>query len=198
MDQETRTVGPINEGIGSLAIVQKILSDGYRACNADWTPEEMDDSMFNPLFVRVMSDHFTTFARLLKDDTSEARLERWLNTLKMTDVAAFQRIRNVLTKKDDESSYNMVLQTTYQELDREVFSEPNEDVEDEFPFSEFMNLIMDCVDSFIEFLHEPSAVHLEELVYPRFVGPFARHLLTILADENDTTLMRLISSQDVR
>lgn len=177
VDEETRlsTTTPVIEDIGSLAVIQSIISEGYQAINAD------GDIDLSPLFMRVMSDNFQAFTELLKDEASEARLERWLSTLQMRDVASFQRIRNVLSHHNITATFEDVSIT---------HSSGNENADDSFLAADFKGVITDCLDSFIDLLHEPSLTHLESLVGPQFVGPTARYLLAeISGDRQDESLI---------
>ena len=174
-DNETHVAGgpPINDEIGgSLAVVRRIIVDGIQAAN-DLTEEE---PTFSPLFLRVMSDNFGTFHRLMKNEESEARMVRWLTTLRMSDVASFGRIQSIVV--DDE------VRSTFEEL-RSTFLDEEDD--SFFPIDMF-NLITECLDSFIKLLQEPSFVAStaeDRLVDPRFVGPVARYLLHEMAGDEE-------------
>lgn len=182
VDEETRFTGvPINDKVGgSLAIVRKIIADGVEAAD-DLTQVE---PIFSPVFLRVMSDNFATFHRLLKNEGNEARLERWLTTLRMSDVASFDRIRSIVVDQG--------VNKTFEELRATIISDGDDSF---FPIDMF-HVIVECLDSFIKVLQDPSLVSSnveERLVDPRFVGPVARYLLHEMAGDAEENRQSILT-----
>lgn len=132
-----------------------------------------------PLIERVITANVKPITKTLRDPNFGLYVERWMETLRQDEVENLKTLRKILARKE--------IVRTFKEMD--TMSKKDKTQPAVVP-SDFKEMIVQSLDSFITVLDEKAGAESSEVVAAGYVGACARVLLLKLQedDSNDFNL----------